>query len=155
MLILYYLSVFIFTGILILRLFIQWDKKIYSYFSNIFWIGFIANIGYLSLALSETLEKAVLAKQLCYVGGCFVPVLVFFNIAYLCKIKISRVSSILMLAYSVLIFLCVLTIGISDIFYVSYELKRVGDVAILEKVNGRAITIYSRTQCVVERDIFQ
>ena len=142
MAIIYYLGAFLFSLTMVLLLFVLWDKKSYSYFSNIFWIVLIANGGYFSLALANSVETAVLAKKLCYVGGCFIPLLVFFNICSLCKIKISRIVSTVLTVLCLIAFVGVLSIGVSDLFYESFSLVKVNNISILDKENGPLYYLY-------------
>ena len=45
--------------------------------------------GYLLVAVSTSLEEAILANKLTYIGGCFVTMLVMFAIFGMLKIKIT------------------------------------------------------------------
>lgn len=53
-------------------------------------ITVIGNGGYYILASSTCLETAILANKLTYLIGIFAPMLIFFNICEICKIKIKH-----------------------------------------------------------------
>ena len=49
------------------------DKKSHYYTRLLLTIMCLANLGYLALGLSTSLEEAILANKITYIGGCFLP----------------------------------------------------------------------------------
>ena len=48
---------------------------------------FIVNIGYLALVISKSLEEALLANRISYLGSVFLPLCMLMAIVNMCKIK--------------------------------------------------------------------
>lgn len=80
-------------------------------------ITVIGNGGYYALASSTCLETAILANKLTYLIGIFSPMLIFFNICEICKIRIKHFVVAILYMVQVLLYMSVLTIGSSDLFY--------------------------------------
>lgn len=83
----------------------------------------VANLGYLALALSKSLETAILANKILYVGGSFLHLLFFFNICEICHIKISQKVVIIQIIIQLFIYASSLTIGYNSIFYKSVDFQ--------------------------------
>lgn len=80
-------------------------------------ITVIGNGGYYALASSTCLETAILANKLTYVIGIFSPMLIFFNICEICKIRIKHLVVAILYTVQMLLYMSVLTIGSSNLFY--------------------------------------
>lgn len=83
----------------------------------------IANFGYLALAMSKSLEAAILSNKILYVGGAFLHLLFFFNICEICHIKIPKKIAIIQIIFQLLIYLSSLTIGYNSIFYKTVDFQ--------------------------------
>ena len=79
----------------------------------------IDNCGYLSVALSKSVGEAILATKLCYIGGCFIPVVVFIITCSICNFKLPNWLRNGMYAYSFIVYAMVCSIGFSDFYYSS------------------------------------
>lgn len=94
-------------------------------------ITVIGNGGYYALASSTCLETAILANKLIYLIGIFSPLLIFFKICEICKIRTKRLVAAILCTVQMLLYMSVLTIGSSDLFYktvqfhIRYENKTV------------------------------
>lgn len=62
-------------------------KKTNSYLRILLTIACVANLGYLALGVSTTLEEAILANKISYIGGCFMPPIMLESMCSLCNIK--------------------------------------------------------------------
>ena len=83
----------------------------------------IANCGgQYMLAISETLEMAVWANKIMYVGGCYLPFIIFLIVTRLCNIRVNRWFKVFLLGYASLVIALVMTIGYTDWYYKSIEL---------------------------------
>ena len=78
----------------------------------------IINLGFVMMGLSQTIDTALLALKLTYLGGCFLLVAVMFLIFNTCKVSFNPYLRVGVLLISTTVFLTVLTIGHADIFYV-------------------------------------
>ena len=65
-------------------------RRMNYYFSFIHFAFFLANCGYLGLALSTNLEQALTANKATYIGGCFATPIMFFAICYVCNYRVGK-----------------------------------------------------------------
>lgn len=104
-----------------------------------------ANGGYLALASSTNVEEALLANKITYIGGCFLPMLLFFSICKICKLHINNVLKLIMSLIQALLYLFICTAGRYDIYYRSVELHHNGYTSYLTKEYGPAHALYPIT----------
>ncbi len=83
----------------------------------------VGNGGYMALELAENLPVAILANKLTYASGAFGPLLVFFTVCNICRVKIPTFLRMALYTIQTAIFMSACTIGRLDIFYKSIELK--------------------------------
>ena len=102
----------------------------------------IVNIGYFSLATSDTLEAALLANRIAYLGSVFLP---FFMLMILLQVTNTAckkwiVGSLLLLG--IVVFLVAASPGFSGIYYAEASLRYVNGITVLEKVYGPWHSLY-------------
>ncbi|MBP3204410.1 MAG: hypothetical protein J6M66_03185 [Lachnospiraceae bacterium] len=102
----------------------------------------VGNGGYMALALSQNLNEAILANKITYVIGTFVPMILMLVVADICRVTISQWVKVLMYFGQILIYLSVVTIGMSDIFYETAEFHTGPFGAYLTKTYGFMHTVY-------------
>ena len=120
MFVIYYLiAMCIFAGISACLLTYFYRRPLNSYFTAFFFSIILADFGHLFLALSTTIEGAIVANKVCYLGSCFLPLFLFLLICRLCSFNIANWVKILLFLYSSLVFALSCTVGFSDIFYES------------------------------------
>lgn len=105
-------------------------------------ITVIGNGGYYALAGSTCLETAILANKLTYLIGIFSPMLIFFNICEICKIRIRHSLVIVLYTVQLLLYMSVLTIGSGDLFYRAVEFHVGSNGGYLTKSYGPLHSIY-------------
>lgn len=107
-------------------------------------LGFttVANGGYLAMSLTTNLEEAVLAQKLIYVGGCFLPMAMFFVSCEICNIKLKNWLTALLFFIQVIIYGAVCTIGINDLYYTSVGFEIVDGIPTLIKEYAPFHTIH-------------
>ena len=66
------------------------DKKTSYYLKILLIIVCLANFGYLAVGMSRTLEEAILANKITYLGGCFMPPIMAYYMCLICNIKVKR-----------------------------------------------------------------
>lgn len=98
-------------------IFLVEGKKINYYFTIMFLLMVLSSLGYLTSALSTTTSEAVLANKIIYLGGCFVPPVLFFSICAVCNLKIKGWCKNLLYIFSLLVYFMVLSTGFSEIYY--------------------------------------
>lgn len=99
------------------------NRKTNYYYLVLIMLMMISNAGYLAVALSKTLEEAILANKILYLGGCFVQPVTLRLICTLANYKLKPWMQYLNYGFSVLLYAMVLTIGYSDLYYEEVYLK--------------------------------
>ena len=103
---------------------------------------FIVNIGYFSLSISKTIEEALLANRIAYLGSVFLPMSMLMIIMNVCKLRYRKWLPCLLLLVSVFVFLVAASPGYCDIYYKDVVLQTVNGVSILDKTYGKWHSIY-------------
>ena len=131
----YYEILFGLSVLLTLIYIFIWHKHFDVHISLIFAIIPIANLGYAMLAHSRSLEAALTATKITYIGGCFLTLFITQSILSLCHIELKRWMNAVLAIMCIVSFSVVLSIGNSPIFYktVSFE---------MEKGMGRLVKTY-------------
>ena len=120
MFVIYYLiAMCLFSGVNACLLSYFYRRPLNTYFTAFFFSIVLADFGYLFLALSTTIEGAIVANKVCYLGACFLPLFLFLLICRLCSFDLSRWVKLLMFLYSAFVFALSCTVGFSDVFYES------------------------------------
>jgi len=114
---LYYDSMFLLSLALTVFYMFIWHKHFDVHVTLMFVMVPIANLGNMLLSHAQSLETALAANKLTYVGGCFSMLLIMLTVFSLCHIKLNRYFRVLALSLSLAVFLSSLTIGSSPIFY--------------------------------------
>lgn len=117
--------------------------QINNYFTAVFYCAAVANFGFLSLALSTTLEGALFSNRLCYLGSCFVPLFLFFGIVRICKFDFPRWANVLLVLFCAFVFALSSTMGISDIYYKSVKFVMINGVGGYEAEYGPAHVLWN------------
>ncbi len=136
---LYLVCIFISIGMLVWMKIFDVRKSISQYLSMI--IVIISSFGYFFLAISRTLEEAIMALIIDYVGGAFLPLFYFFMVLEICHFELSQIVKIVLVMCQSFIYATVCTIGRSDIFYTSVTLHIKNGIAVLEKEYGPCHTL--------------
>lgn len=103
---------------------------------------FIVNLGYLALACSSTLEAALMANRIAYLGSVFLPFSMLMAIANVCRIKVSRRLTTLLAGISVAVFLMAATPGYLDCYYRDVSIVFINGMARLNKIYGPLHGVY-------------
>ena len=122
----YYEILFGLSVLLTLIYIFIWHKHFDVHISLIFAIIPIANLGYAMLAHSRSLEAALAATKITYIGGCFLTLFITQSILSLCHIELKRWMNAVLAVMCIVSFSVVLSIGNSPIFYktVSFEMEK-------------------------------
>lgn len=103
---------------------------------------FIANMGYFALSISKTLEEALLANRIAYLGNIFLPLFILMTILKVCRIDISKGIIGILISFSVFVFLVVASQGYLPFYYREVSLEFVNGMAKLNKVYGPLHKLY-------------
>ena len=131
-----------FFALLLIIVYCGQIRKKDAWFLLLFSSVFIVNLGYLSLALSGTLEEALLANRIAYLGSVFLPLSMLFIILNVCKLNYSRWFVGFLLCISTIVFIIAASPGYSEIYYKSVTLSTVNGITVLNKVYGPWHSIY-------------
>lgn len=102
-----------------------------------------SNMGFYLTSISSTVEEALVAQKIAYVGGVFLPAFYFLLILEICHIKVHRAVGIIVLFVQCIIYGLALSIGKSDLFYKSASLVIKNGNVILVKEYGPLHVIFS------------
>ena len=103
---------------------------------------FIVNLGYFSLSISRTLEEALLANRLAYLGSVFLPLCMFMVIMEACRLQRHKWLLPLLVCISIAVFFVAASPGFLDCYYQEVTLVYVNGMAMLEKVYGPLHPLY-------------
>lgn len=102
----------------------------------------INSFGYYMLSVSDTLETAIWANKIMYVGGCYLPFVVFLVVTRLCNIRVNNYFKYGLLGYATVVLGFVMTIGHNDWYYKSVELVQGNGFKYLVKEYGTFHILY-------------
>lgn len=117
-------------------------KKKDLWFLLLFSMISVVNLGYLSLSFSVTLEEALLANRISYLGSVFLPFSMLFIILNVCKYRYKKWLPVFLSAVSTVMFFIAASPGYSDIYYKDVTLNHVNGVTVLDKVYGSWHSVY-------------
>ena len=122
----YYEILFGLSVLLTLIYVILWHKHFDTHISLIFAFIPIANLGYVMMAHSRSLDAAIDAAKLTYIGGCFLVLFITQSIFSLCHIQLKRWMSAVMMVICLVSYSFALTMGSKPWFYktVTFEIDR-------------------------------
>ena len=128
----------------------MWHKHFNVHFTLIFTLIPISNLGYVIESHAGTLDGAVAGLKIIYLGGCFMVLFLLQSVLGMCHIKVPRNLDVAMLSVNNLLYLSVLTIGNSDIFYKSCTMAvdGTGMTYITEKEYGLMHTVFFVVICL-------
>ena len=107
------------------------EKKINYYILALLAIITISNTGNYFLATANSIEEAIVAKKIYYVGGCFMPPIMLILIFKVCNISVKKWIENIFLIYSFVVYTMVFSIGYSDIYYKSVNLIQEDGVSVM------------------------
>lgn len=117
-------------------------KEKETWFVFLFSSVLVINVGYFALSLCQTVEAALHANRISYLGSVFLPLVMFFTILNVCRIPYKKWLVVLLSLVSVAVFLIAASPGILDIYYKDAYLVTVNGVSVLKKVYGPLHCIY-------------
>lgn len=118
------------------------NRKTNYYYLVLIMLMMLANAGYLAVAVSKTLEEAILANKILYIGGCFVQPVTLLLICTLANYKLKPWMKYLNYGFSVFVYAMALTVGYSDLYYKEVYLKTYKDVTVIGHTYGIGHTLF-------------
>lgn len=120
----------------------MWHKHYDVNFTMIFTLIPIACVGYMLLAHSTTVEEALVATKIAYIGGSFLELFMLYSIFNLCHIPIKKWIRTGLFVINALVYAATLTAGYNTVFYKSATLTRTRFGVKLIKEYGVMHTIF-------------
>ena len=124
---------FIISVILAFVYMYMYHKHFNVYFSLIFAFVPIQLLGYCLIGRAQNLAEAVFATKVIYLGACFCPLFLLLIILNLCHIRLHKMVTIFYFLISFVVFMSVLSIGYSDLYYSDISFETVNGLGILRK----------------------
>lgn len=120
----------------------MWHKHFDVNFTMIFTLVPVANLGYLMMSKADSLEGAIAAQQIIYIGGCFLQYFILLSILNLCKIELKKWVRPALFGICAILYGSVLTIGHMDIYYKNVSFDIVRGIPTLIKEYGGMHTLF-------------
>ena len=117
-------------------------KKKEKWFYVLFTSVFVVNIGYLMLSMSSTLDMALWANRIAYLGSVFLPLSMLKAIQKISKLKYAKWVNVVLIGVSSVVFFIAASPGWLDIYYKSVTLETIDGVSVLNKEYGDWHSIY-------------
>ncbi len=121
----------------------MWHKHFDVNFTMIFTLVPVACLGYLMSASADSLEGALRAQQIIYIGGCFLQYFILLSILNLCKIEMKKWVRPALFLICAILYASVLTVGYLDIFYTKVTFDIVNGLPVLTKEYGGMHTLFN------------
>ncbi len=102
-------------------------------FSLMFAFAPIQNLGYCFLARSQSLEAALMATKVIYIGAAFNMVFLLLIIFELCHLRVWKITRASYFVCSMVVFVGVLSIGYSDLYYRDVTFEIINGTGVLHK----------------------
>ena len=109
-------------------------KKCDSWYLLLFVSVLIVNIGYFALAISQSLDEALLANRISYFGSVFLPLSMLMIIINATHIQYRKWLTTVLLSLAVVVFLIAASPGYLPIYYKDVSFVIEDGVATLQKV---------------------
>lgn len=131
-----------FISLVLLFGYIFMMKKREPWFVLLFSSVVVVNAGYFWLSVSKTVEEALWANRLSYLGSVILPLSMFMIILEVSRLRYTKRVLFLLVPISVFVFLVAASPGYLDIYYESVRLENINGVSVLEKDYGPWHQIY-------------
>lgn len=138
----YYAAVFGVSVIMMIMYVFLYHRHYDIHISLIFVLVPISNLGYFIISQSESLEAALLANKVVYIGGCYTILMIVLVVFNLCEINLNRYIKLIMYLVTTAVFCSTLFIGENELYYKSASLSRENGVTVIVKEYGVLHTVY-------------
>ena len=133
----YYYTAMLVSSLVMTALYLLlWRKHDDVHVTLMFLLIPVVNLAHFLLANTQSLEAALLATKLTYLGGPFLQLMIMLAIFSLCRIRVNRWIRLGALILCLVAFAFVLTIGNGQFFYRSAEFVKVNGAVMLQKDYG-------------------
>lgn len=148
MMTLYYQSMLVLSIVLTVIYILMWHKHFDVHITLMFVLVPMTNLGFVLLSQAQTLEEALAFNKLTYLGGCYGMLIVLFIVFSLCDLPMNRWLRSVLLLISTAVYMSVLTMGYSPVFYESVSLNSESGTALVDKQYGVMHTVFLVMVCL-------
>lgn len=113
-----------------------------SWFLLLFSSVAVVNAGYFALSLSKTVEEALLANRISYLGSVFLPLAMLMSILNTTRLRYRRWLPAMLTILAMAVFLVAASPGYLSIYYQEVSLVTVNGVTVLHKEYGPLHCLY-------------
>lgn len=138
----FYDTMLVASLIMMLAYVFMWHKHFDIHITLMYVLVPVVNLGYSLLSRAQTLESAILANAMSYIGPCYLLPVIMLSVYSLCHIRLSAWIRAGLLALSTAIYICALTTGSHGLFYRSVAYEPVNGTLVLTKVYGPVHTLF-------------
>ncbi len=131
----------VFSLLLLIGYFFSIKKKNF-WFIVLFISVFVVNSGYLWLSVSNSLQEALWANRVSYLGSVFLPLSMIMTVMKVSKLHYKKWIPYVLFAISVIVYLIAASPGILTIYYESVALETINGVSVLVKDYGSWHCVY-------------
>jgi len=124
----YLVLMFAFSTVNLAVLTVFFRKQQNNFIFYVFCATVVANFGHMLLGFSTTLEGAIIANKVNYLGAAFLPMFMFLALLKVCKLRISKFLGLFLLLLSVFVCTLSMTVGYSPVYYKTVEFLISGGV---------------------------
>ena len=139
---LYYDSMLAIALVLMIVYLFSYHKHFDVHITLIFALVPVSNLGNALLAHAQTLEVALAANKIVYIGGCYLQLILMLAVFSLCRIELNRWIRAALFTLSTVVFAAALTVSDSTLFYESTTLVHINGAGVLEKQYGPMHTVF-------------
>ena len=140
-LVLLYAATAVLAALMLLSYFLL-EKKRQLWFMVLFSSVAIVNTGYFLLSCSQTVEAALWANRLSYLGSVFLPLSMLMIILNVISIKPRKILVSVLVGVSILVLLLAVSYPVLDWYYKDVTLHTVAGASHLDKIYGPLHGIY-------------
>ena len=132
----YYSVMFLLAALLGLIYVFKWHKHFNHHMSMVFMLIPIVILGYIFFSASKSLDEAITATKIIYMGGCFLLLIITLVIFDLCNLTISRWKRLGLFIISSLAYGMVLSCDQNTLFYRHVDFNIINGNVVLTKEYG-------------------
>ncbi len=139
----YLTLMFVLAAVNLAVLSLRYQSQRNNFIYYVFYAILVANFGHWLLGFSESVEGAIVANKVNYLGASFLPMFMFFALLQVCKIHISRWIYIVLIIMSFALCAMAMTVGYSPIYYKTVEYVVQGGVGNYVATYGWGHTVFN------------
>jgi len=139
----YLTLMFVWSAVNLAVLSFRFQNQRNNYVYYVFYAILVTNFGHWLLGFSESVEGAIIANKVNYLGASFLPMFMFFTLLQICKLRIPRWVYIALIIVSFGICALAMTVGYCPAYYKTVEYVVIGGVGNYMATYGWGHTLFN------------